>query len=146
MNWRVPVIWMFAFLLLTVVACSRRGTGSRVIVEIPAGFSGNFVLEMGVKDAVPLAKQGDTYVVDVPHSGKVITSTFLDKPEVVFKNASDGKVWGYSQDVFTTGDGISIGGKIEFFVGTQKDFEAEQEKKKNKSGGALTVEPVFSPA
>ena len=145
MNWKAPVIWMFAFLLVTAGACSRRGAGSRVIVEIPAGFSGNFVLEMGVKDAAPLAKQGDSYVVDVPTGGKVVTSTFLDKPEVVFKNASDGKVWGYSQNVFTTGDGISIGGKIEFFVGTQKDFEAEQ-KKKNKSGGALTMEPVFSRA
>lgn len=141
MSWKVPVIWMFALLLATAVACSRRGVGPHVIVEIPADFSGNFVLDMGVKDASPLEKQGDAYVVTVPHSGKVNTSTFLDKPVVVFKNTSDSKVWGYSQSVFTTGDGISVGGKIEFFVGTQKDFEAEQNKK-NKSGGALIVEPV----
>ncbi len=58
---------------------------------------------------------------------------------MIFKNASQGKRWGYSQRMFTTGDGISVGGKIEFFVGTQKEFEAEQNKK-NTSGGSFKRE------
>jgi hypothetical protein len=41
--------------------------------------------------------------------------------------------------MFRTGDGISIGGKIEFFVGTQKDYDAEQQKK-NKSDGVFNAE------
>jgi hypothetical protein len=46
-------------------------------------------------------------------------------------------VWGFSESAFTTGDGISVGGKIEFFVGTRKEYEAE-ESKKNHSGATGT--------
>lgn len=124
--------------LLTTAGCTKHGSQAKLLVEIPAGFSGNFVLEMGVRQASPLPAQGSEYVVSVPQSGKVETSTYVDKPEVTFKNASDGSVWGYSQTTFTTGDGITVGGKIEFFVGTQKEFEAEQRKKKH-SGGRTTA-------
>jgi hypothetical protein len=123
-------------LLLLAVACTRP-SGPRLEVEIPAGFSGNFTIEMGIKNAPPLEKHGDVYVVSVTKSGKVATSTLLSHPNVVFKNASDGSIWGFSQSVFSTGDGISVGGKIEFFVGTRKDYDAE-ENKKNHSGGFLT--------
>jgi hypothetical protein len=101
------------------------------------------MLDMGVRGASPLQKEGEAFVVTVPRNGKVETSTLLEKPNVTFKNSADGRIWGYSQSVFTTGDGISIGGKIEFFVGTQKEFEAEQNKK-NTSGGISDLEPVFS--
>jgi hypothetical protein len=104
------------------------------VVEIPAGFTGNFMLEMGIKGAPPLERHGDAYVVAVPKSGKVETSTLLTNSTPVFKNASDGAVWGYAHSVFTTGDGIATGGKIEFFVGTRKEYDAEQGKK-NRSGG-----------
>jgi hypothetical protein len=73
--------------------------------------------------ADPLARQGDTY----------------NNAQVTFKNSSDGQVWGFSERMFRTGDGISIGGKIEFFVGTQKDYDAEQQKK-NKSDGVFNAE------
>ena len=63
------------------------------------------------------------------------TSTLLTHSRPTFKNSSDGGVWGYAHSVFTTGDGIPIGGKIEFFVGTRKEYDAE-ENKKNHSGGA----------
>jgi hypothetical protein len=79
----------------------------------------------------------------VPQSGKLETSTFLEKPTVTFKKGSDGRIWGFSQSVFTTGDGISVGGKIEFFVGTRQEFEAEQNKK-NKSGRFFSVDPGLS--
>lgn len=124
-----------AALLIIAVACSKRTPQSpQLVVEIPAGFSGNFALEMGVKTAPPLQKRGDAYVIAVPRSGKLETATVLEQPRVDFKNATDGSIWGYSESRFTTGDGISVGGKIEFFVGTRKDFEA-QEQKKNHSGG-----------
>jgi hypothetical protein len=93
---------------------------------------------MGNRDAAPLSKQGEAYVVTVARSGKLATSTILQKPKVEFRNATDGSIWGYSQSVFTTGDGIAVGGKIEFFVGTRKDYDAE-ENKKNHSGTSMDL-------
>jgi hypothetical protein len=129
---RSAVFAVCSFFILAL-ACSRHTSESRLVVEIPAGFTGNFVLEMGDKNAPPLTWQGDSYVSEVPRTGRLATSTLLQHPKVTFKNASTGRVWGFSQSTFTTGDGISVGGKIEFFVGTQKDYEAE-EGKKNHSG------------
>lgn len=129
---RVLTICLFIIFTLAM-ACSRQVSGSQLVVDVPSGFSGNFVLNMGVREAAPLKCNGQTCYVTVPSGGKVETSTFLDSPKITFQNGSDGSIWGFSQSVFTTGDGISVGGKIEFFVGTQKDFDAEQ-KKKNKSG------------
>jgi len=131
------------FIVLLGLGCSKRGPGTHLQVEIPAEFTGNFVLAMGIHDAPPLEKDGSAYIVVVPRSGKVETSTVMERPQVTFKNSGGGQVWGYSERTFTTGDGISTGGKIEFFVGSKKDFEAEQNKK-NKSGGFLKTEPVFS--
>jgi hypothetical protein len=143
--WRFGAICTFAGILTITIACSKKPASDEVIVEIPAGFNGNFVLEMGVRDAAPLARQGDAYLVAVPRNGKAQTSSLLNHARVTFRNSSDGQVWGFSERVFTTGDGISIGGKIEFFVGTQKDFDAEQQKK-NKSGGFFNNEPSFAAA
>jgi hypothetical protein len=128
-------------LLILVVACRKHASESEVIVEIPAGFNGNFQLEMGVKEAPPLEKRGDAFLVAVPKSGSLSTSTILTDPRIVFKNASDGDVWGYSHSTFTTGDGIPVSGRIEFFVGTKQDYEA-QENKKNQSGGFSTPSQV----
>jgi hypothetical protein len=121
--------------IAVAVGCSRN-SAPRLVVEIPAGFSGNFVMEMGNKTAAPLQQDGNVYTVTVPRSGKLSTSTVLVKPKVEFRNATDGSIWGLSQSAFTTGDGISVGGKIEFFVGTRKEYEAE-ENKKNHSGTSL---------
>jgi hypothetical protein len=138
-------VCVFTIFLTLAVACSKRNSQAQLRVEVPAGFTGNFVLDMGVREAPPLQKDGAAYLVSVPRSGKVETSTILDAPHVTFKNSSDGQIWGYSERIFSTGDGISTGGKIEFFVGTRKDFEAEQNKK-NKSGGSLKTESAFSAA
>jgi len=129
--WSVLVCLVF---LVVGVACSKNRPAQKVVVEIPSGFNGNFLLEMGVKGAPALETQGDTYVVNVPRSGKVITSTLLTNSQPSFRNSSDGAVWGYSHSVFNTGDGIPIGGKIEFFVGTRKDYDAEQGKKNHSEG------------
>lgn len=142
---RFVSLCVFVVLLVAAVGCSKRASGTALQVEIPAGFSGNFVLTMGVHDAPPLQRDGDAYIVVVPRSGNVETSTILETPHVDFRNSSDGQIWGYSERAFSTGDGISTGGKIEFFVGTRKDYEAEQNKK-NKSGGFFKTGAAFSGA
>ena len=136
MNWKAWSLLLCTVFLIAACSCSRNPPASQIVVEIPAGFTGNFLLEMGVKDAPALQKHGDAYVVIVPKNGKVETSTLLTNSTPVFKNATDGAVWGYAHSVFTTGDGIATGGKIEFFVGTRKEYDAEQSKK-NHSGGSL---------
>ncbi len=130
-----------ALFLIAASACSRHAPAAQVIVEIPSGFTGDFLLEMGVREAPPLAKRGEAFVVTVPKSGKVITSTLLTNFDLKFQNSSEGAVWGYSHSVFTTGDGIPVRGKIEFFVGSKKEYEAEQGKK-NHSGGFPTLESI----
>jgi hypothetical protein len=141
MNWKIfpaicPTI-IGAVFLFAAVACSKQNSSPQIIVEIPPGFTGNFLLEMGVKEAPPLEKRGDAYVVSVPRDGKMVTSTLLTNAHANFQNASEGAVWGYSHSLFKTGDGIPTGGKIEFFVGTRKEYEAEQNRK-NHSGGLST--------
>lgn len=136
MPWKTWSTFLCAALLVAASACSSKNSAPTLVVEIPSGFNGDFLLEMGVKDAPPLDKQGDAYLVTVPRSGKVTTSTLLSNARPVFKNSSDGGVWGYSHSVFSTGDGIAIGGKIEFFVGTRKEYDAEQGKKNH--SGAVT--------
>jgi hypothetical protein len=95
---------------------------------------------MGVKDAPALSRQGRSYVVTVPKSGTIATSTLLTDSRPIFKNASDGAVWGYSHMVFATGDGIPVGAKIEFFVGTREEFEAEQVEKNHSRGFSIVAE------
>lgn len=144
MKWKVWSMVVCAMLLMTAVACSKHGSAPQVIVEIPAGFNGDFLLEMGVKDAPPLEKRGDAYVVPVPKNGKVITSTLLTDSKPSFQNSSEGAVWGYSHSVFTTGDGIPVGAKIEFFVGSKKDYEAEQGRKKHSGKFSVLSEATVS--
>jgi len=141
MKCRIWLVVAVAVSLAAAVACSQNHPSAKVIVEVPPGFTGNFFLEMGVKDAPPLAMRGDAYLVTVPRSGKVITSTLIVNPKPTFQNSSDGGIWGYSHSIFTTGDGIPTGGKIEFFVGTRKDYEAE-EGKRNHSEGFFSLSPA----
>ena len=42
-------VCFFALILLGAAACSRR-RAAELEVEIPAGFTGNFILNMGVRD------------------------------------------------------------------------------------------------
>lgn len=141
MNRRSWSVVVFTVSLAAATACSQNHAKSNVIVEVPPGFTGNFFLEMGVKEAPPLEMRGNAYLVTVPRTGKVVTSTLITNPKPTFQNSSDGGIWGYSHSVFTTGDGIPTGGKIEFFVGTRKDYEAE-EGKKNHSEGFSFLSPA----
>jgi len=131
-------------LAILVIACSKRKSQAKIVVDIPAGFTGNFVLEMGMKNASALPKNGDQFVVEIPSSGKLETSTLVEKPKVIFKNGSQGNVWGYSDAVFTTGDGIPVGEKIEFFVGTKKEYEANENKKNHSHTAPEELEADFA--
>jgi hypothetical protein len=131
-------------IILVLTSCSKRNSQPQVVVKIPAGFSGNFILEMGTRSAPALPMEDGAYLIVVPPDGKVTTSTFVEKPKVAFNNSSEGSVWGYSEQVFTTGDGISIGGKIEFFVGTKTQFDAEQNKKNHSGTSSVPVEAEIS--
>jgi hypothetical protein len=95
MNRKAWSILVGSALLVVAVACSKNSPAQKVVVEIPSGFNGDFLLEMGVRGAPPLVKQDDTYVVAVPRSGKAITSTLLTDSQPSFRNSSDGAVWGY---------------------------------------------------
>ncbi len=141
MKYRVGLILVGTILLVVGSACSKKSSREEIVITIPPGFNGNFVLEMGVKNAPELNKDGNEYTVSVPKDGRVLTSTLLSNPQVSFKNESDGAVWGYSHLGYSTGDGIAVGGKIEFFVGTKKDFDA-QENKKHHSGDFLGSETL----
>jgi hypothetical protein len=138
MNRKAWLIFICAALLCIASGCSKSKPAPIVVVEVPAGFAGDVLVEMGVKDAPPLPLRGGAYTVIVPRDGKIFTSTLLTQARPTFKNSGEGAVWGYSHSVFTTGDGIPTGGKIEFFVGTRKDYEAEQGKR-NHSSGCFTV-------
>ena len=143
MNRRIWSTVISAIFLIASSACSKNRAAPQVIVEIPSGFTGNFLLEMGVRDALPLEKRGEAYVLPVPRNGKVITSTPLTNSRPSFQNSSEGAVWSYSHSVFTTGDGIPVGAKIEFFVGTRNEYEAEQGRKKHSGGLLAPAEPIM---
>jgi hypothetical protein len=102
MNRRIWSTVISAIFLIASSACSKNRAAPQLIVEIPSGFIGNFLLEMGVRDALPLEKRGEAYVLPVPRNGKVITSTLLtSRPS--FQNSSEGAVWGFSHSVFCHG-------------------------------------------
>jgi hypothetical protein len=100
MNRRIWSTVISAIFLIASSACSKNRTAPQVIVEVPSGFAGNFLLEMGVRDALPLEKRGKAYVLPGPRNGKVITSTLLTNSRPSFQNSSEGAVWGYSHSVF----------------------------------------------
>src|ERR1700689_5176345 len=106
MNRNILLTMVCAVFLFAAGGCTKQDSAPKIIVEIPSGFSGDFLLEMGVKDAPPLEKRGEAFVVSVPRSGKVSTSTLLTNAHATFQNSSEGAVWGYSHSLFKTGDGI----------------------------------------
>jgi hypothetical protein len=126
MNRKVWTTVIFALFLIAASACLKHGSASQLIVEIPFGLNGNFLLERGVKETARLVMQGDADVVTVPRNGKMTTS------QLTFRNSSEGAVGSYSQFV----------SKIEFFGGTRKEFEAEQARKKHSGGILIPAESI----
>jgi hypothetical protein len=118
-----------AFLTLLPAGCSKAGN-DHVAIALPANFSGQVHIEMGVPGAPALERVGTTYQIVVPPDGKVKTSTIIVAAQPRFGNLDAGQVWGYTPTVTKTGDGLSVGGTIEFFVGTKEQYESAEAKKR----------------
>ena len=99
---------------------------------------------MGVAGALSLPREGAAYVVHVPSDGRVSTSTSLSELQPTFKNVEGSHIWGYTSLILRSGDGIPVGGSIEFFVGTQEQYQIEMARKHKSlmieqgDGGALS--------
>jgi hypothetical protein len=113
---------------LLVLACSRNSL-PELVITFPQGFTGDVYIELGISDAPPLNRVGNRYIVPIPPDGKLRTSTTLAELRPQFPNNDPDHIWGYESLVQRTGDGIVIGGKIEFFVGTKDQYESQNAKR-----------------
>jgi hypothetical protein len=118
--------------LLTITsllaACSKKQAGDQVLFTVPTGFSGQVQVQLGVVGAAPLEREHGVYVLRIPADGKLTTSTVL--PGSPSYNVSgDNQVWGYTSSIYRTGDGLPVGGNLEFFIGTREQFDAYEAKK-----------------
>ena len=111
------------------MSCWKISTHDQVVIEVPSGYSGAVAVQLGVAGAPALAKRGDTYVINVPSDGHVSTSTSLSEIQPIFENLPGNRIWGYNSRVLRSGDGIPVGGSIEFFVGTNEQYEIEVSRK-----------------
>jgi hypothetical protein len=114
------------------VACSRTAHAT-LIIEVPTGYSGPVDVELGVTGAPALQKEGDEYIVPVPATGHVSTSTILLDTTPEFKNVGHDRVWGYESSILKAGDGIPVGGNIDFFIGTKEQYQIELTKRHKSS-------------
>ena len=119
-------------LVILAVGCEKRRI-TEIVIKLPDGFSGQVQIQMGVVGAPKLTTSGQAYVVSLPSDGHLQTSTIIeDNLPVRFENSRSGSVWGYATSTSKTGDGIPVGGSIDFFAGTKEQYET-QEAHKHKS-------------
>jgi hypothetical protein len=124
---------LLLFFVILLVGCARRTKIVELVIELPEGFSGEVSIRTGVPHASQLKTEGQAYVVSVPSDGHVETSTIPEEGiSTRFRNLATGRIWGYDSSLQKTGDGIPVGGSIEFFVGTKEQYEI-QEAHKHKS-------------
>jgi len=119
-------------ILFSITACSKKERGE-VVIDLPADFTGVVQVRMGVAGAPSLPREGRGYRITVPPDGNVVTSTIVSEGNPKFAHVDPSRIWGYSQSTAKTGDGVPVGGSIEFFVGTKEQYESS-EVKKRKSG------------
>jgi hypothetical protein len=111
-----------------VSACSKKLPDDAVSFAVPPGFSGQVQVQLGVLGSPPLQREQGTYVLHIPADGKIATSTVLSgSPK--FTVAGTGEIWGYTTSIYRTGDGLPVGGSLEFFVGTKEQFDAYEARK-----------------
>ncbi len=128
---RSLLVLSLVFLTLALGCEKRRIT--EIVFRLPDGFSGQVQIQMGVAGAPKLATSGQSYVVSLPSDGRLETSTILESNlKARFENFHPDSVWGYASSISKTGDGIPVGGSIDFFVGTKEQYEI-QEAHKHKS-------------
>ncbi len=116
-------------LLGLLLSCWKAPVHDHLVVEVPSGYSGPVQVQLGVAGAPPLPRRGDAYVITVPSDGRVSTSTALSDVQPVFRDLPGNHVWGYTSLILRSGDGIPVGGSIEFFVGTNEQYQIEVSRK-----------------
>jgi hypothetical protein len=128
---RIGAVVLVGWICLMSVGCKNPST--QIVVQVPADFSGQVHIEMGVPGAPGLPREGRNYRVSIPPDGKVATSTIVGDAAAIFENVPTRNVWGYSRMMIRTQDRLPVGGNIDFFIGTKEQFESA-EAKKHKSG------------
>lgn len=124
----ILVVILLIALSCLLSACSKKLPDDEVSFAVPAGFSGQVQIQLGVLGAPPLQRKQGIYVLDIPADGKITTSTVLSgSPK--YTAAGTGQIWGYTTSIYRTGDGLPVGGSLEFFVGTKEQFDAYEAKK-----------------
>jgi hypothetical protein len=122
--------WLLAAVSVTMFAlyCNRSSSGPAVEIRVPSGFTGQIEVQFGADGTPALARSGNTYVIQVPESGKISTSTaFNSEPRY---KISGGQVWGYMCSIYKTGDGLAVGGRIQMFIGTKEQYETFEANKR----------------
>jgi len=116
----VPVL-----LLGLLLSCWKAPVHEQLVIEVPPDYSGPVEVQLGVAGAPALPKRGDSYVIALPPDGHVSTSTSLSEIQPIFKDLPGNRLWGFSSLILRSGDGIPVGGHIEFFVGTNEQYQIE---------------------
>jgi len=112
-----------------LLSCWKAPVHDQLVIEVPSGYSGPVDVQLGVAGAPVLPRRGDAYVITVPSDGRVSTSTSLSEVHPVFRDIPGNRVWGYTSSILRSGDGIPVGGSIEFFVGTNEQYQIEVSRK-----------------
>ncbi len=122
--------WLLVAVSVTMFAlyCNKQSSGAAVEIRVPSGFTGQIEVQFGTDGALALAREGNTYIIQVPENGKIVTSTVLDT-EPHYK-ISGGQVWGYMCSIYKTGDGLAVGGRIQMFIGTKEQYETFEANKR----------------
>jgi hypothetical protein len=115
-------------LVLLSAGCSKPAQ-NKIVFEVPPHFNGQVLVQMGIPGAPEMEHQGNIYRIKIPPDGKATTSTVIVGALPEFANTGAGQVWGFNPSVAKTGDGITVGATVEFFVGTKEQYESAEAKK-----------------
>jgi hypothetical protein len=124
---RLPVMFSLT-LVLFLSACTHDLRGDELLPVASPGFSGQVQVQLGVAGSPPLEREKGAYLVRIPGDGKMSTSTILSgSPKL--STAGPSQIWGYAFSIYQTGDGLPVGGRLDFFVGTKEQYETYEAKK-----------------
>lgn len=112
-----------------LLSCWRAPVHDQLVIDVSSGYSGPVEVRLGISGAPALPKRDGAYLVTVPADGRVSTSTSISEVQPVFKDLPGDRVWGYNCLILRSGDGIPVGGSIEFFVGTNEQYQIEVSRK-----------------
>ncbi len=126
---RIIAVVAVLMVLGLLLSCWKAPVHDQVVIDVPSGYSGPVEVHLGVSGAPALPKRDGAYLITVPPDGRVSTSTSISEVQPVFKDLPGNRVWGYNCLILRSGDGIPVGGNIEFFVGTNEQYQIEVSRK-----------------